>query len=59
MTISKIPKVADMQKTKSLADLKSYLDSIDPLVYPLISWIVESCQATLEFIPSAKVLFIC
>jgi len=52
--LCKIPAVRDMKNHKNVKDLQKTLDAIDPLVFPLLTWIFQSCQASLIYIKPEK-----
>ncbi len=54
---NKIPAVATLQKLTDTKHLKEYLDTIDPLCFPLLRWIVTSNRAHLATLESKEVHF--
>eukprot|EP01087_Luapelamoeba_hula_P017063 TRINITY_DN5342_c0_g1_i1.p1 TRINITY_DN5342_c0_g1~~TRINITY_DN5342_c0_g1_i1.p1 ORF type:complete len:558 (+),score=72.30 TRINITY_DN5342_c0_g1_i1:442-2115(+) len=49
-----LPSIAELAKFSDEAILKSYLDSMEPLAYPLLRWILMSNRAHLAPLPKNK-----
>ena len=53
--IQMIPPMKKLLEYSSSTDLKEYLDTIHPLCFPLLRWIITSNRVHLELVPKEKV----
>jgi len=52
--LQQIPPVAKLARFSTEAELKEFLDKINPLCFPLLRWIITSNRTHLELLPPHK-----
>lgn len=55
-TVDKVPPIRDLQRFTTDMDLKQHLDLIDPLIFPLLKWLVCSTRTCLCPLPAEDCL---
>lgn len=52
---NKIPAVEELLRFQTTADLRDFLNTCDPLCFPLLRWIITSNRTHLELLPQKYV----